>query len=649
MIPSYFPPVYRSFKRTRNSRFMLRLSQPPLTRRHKRCNHITLRYAQASRLSGLSRQLGKTHTQFSFSFFKKSWLFLGRSFTLDTSSLGVLRLAGPASISSFTTGGASRDIQTFIPIYIPRLVGRTRIVGSGGCIARAERPTPVPHVFEDATKYCMSSSVGNWFFLKRRIARLLRPRQTIILGYGNKRFLTERDIFYPRADTVRVFRSLVFCSFHFCREQRMKQLVSHAGILSLLGGFNRATLKKNPKLVLSFSTRNLLGARSVTSTKLRLIKRGRLLSRKRHRVRYRIIMKHLVRLKRRLYRNRNTMRRTLRKLESLVFIGRAAKIRSLEKYNVPRFFTFSYAARAPKSLQRSHSKKLVFSTTGNSFIRNCFACTHSSSFSSSPDHAWFSKEYALLCFFNSPLFFKTFFYKLGLSRNAGDAPSNSLLLHLFHRELSFTPATNLVPYVPLHSVLKKRVLASQANTFLGRAVLPWAHNSLIRFTEDCSGKRVLLQVYSFITQNVDGAFLTLYRRWMPRMRYYEQRLGHKFFLGEALSIIHLSFIMHDPKLLISWFSAMIQRISFWKTRLIFRFFRYLIGNYFSKIFAQLQVKGIKLKLKGKISVSGNSRKRSILYRSGLTSHSATKLRVLHESTLISTFTGVLGFQLWLFY
>ena len=108
-----------------------------------------------------------------------------------------------------------------------------------------------------------------------------------------------------------------------------------------------------------------------------------------------------------------------------------------------------------------------------------------------------------------------------------------------------------MPYVPIHSALKKRVLASQTNTFLCRAVLPWAHNSLIRFTEDCSGQRVLLQVYSFITQNVDGAFLTLYRRWMPRMRYYEQRLGHKFFLGEALSIIHLSFIMHDPKLLIS--------------------------------------------------------------------------------------------------
>jgi len=649
IIPSYFPPTYRSFKRTRSSRFMLRLSQPPLVQRHKRPNHLTLRYARASRLLGLPRQLDKARKQYSFSFFKQSLLFAGKSFTLDTSSLGVLFPSTTRRTSSLPLEGASRSVQTTIPSYIPHLVGRMHSVSPGGYTARKEWPTPVTHISEGAAKYCVSSSIGNWFFLKRRIARLLRPRQTIILGYGNKRFLVERDIFYPRADTVRVFRSLVFCSFHFHREQRMKQLVSCAGMLNLLGSFNRSTLRKSLRLVLSFSTRNLLGVRSTTSRRSGLIKRRGFLPRKRRRVRYGIIMKHLVRLKRRLYRNRNIMRRTLRKLESLVSTGRPAKTRYLEKYNVLRFFTFSYTVRVPKSLQRSYSSKLVFSTTGNAFIRDCFACTNSSSFLSSPDHAWFSKEYALLYFFNSPLFFKTFLYKLGLSRNAGDAPSNSLLLHLFYRELSFTPATNLAPYIPIRSALKKRVLASQTNTFLGRAVLPWAHNSLIRFTEDCSGKRVLLQVYSFITQNVDGAFLTLYRRWMPRMRYYEQRLGHKFFLGEALSIIHLSFAMHDPKLLISWFSAMIQRISFWKTRLIFRFFRYLMSNYFSKIFAQLQVKGIKLKLKGKISVSGNSRKRAILYRSGLTSHSATKLRVVHESTLISTFTGVLGLQLWLFY
>lgn len=199
------------------------------------------------------------------------------------------------------------------------------------------------------------------------------------------------------------------------------------------------------------------------------------------------------------------------------------------------------------------------------------------------------------------------------------------------------------------SILTKKILATQTNSFLNMHAVPWVHTSLIRFMESCSGKKVFIQFYSFITQNVDPSYLIIYRRWMPRMKYYEQRLGHKFFLGEALSIIHLSFTLHDPKLLISWFSAIIKRISFWKTRLVFRFFRYLIQNYFSKIFSQLNVKGIKVKLKGKISVSGNSRKRTILYRSGSTSHSTTSLRVLHESTLINTFTGVMGFQMWIFY
>lgn len=67
------------------------------------------------------------------------------------------------------------------------------------------------------------------------------------------------------------------------------------------------------------------------------------------------------------------------------------------------------------------------------------------------------------------------------------------------------------------------------------------------------------------------------------------------------------------------------------------------------MYGDVGIKGIKLKLKGKISVAGNSRKRAILYRSGLTSHSSINLNVLHEVVTINTFTGVMGFQVWLFY
>lgn len=94
---------------------------------------------------------------------------------------------------------------------------------------------------------------------------------------------------------------------------------------------------------------------------------------------------------------------------------------------------------------------------------------------------------------------------------------------------------------------------------------------------------------------------------------------------------------------------MILRISFWKTRSIFRFVKYILNNYFLHIFNRLGVFGLKIKLKGKISVAGNSRKRTILYRVGKTSHSTVNLRVLHDKRTINTFTGVMGFQVWLFY
>jgi hypothetical protein len=52
-----------------------------------------------------------------------------------------------------------------------------------------------------------------------------------------------------------------------------------------------------------------------------------------------------------------------------------------------------------------------------------------------------------------------------------------------------------------------------------------------------------------------------------------------------------------------------------------------------------------VRLKGKISVAGNSRKRAILYRVGKTSHATCSLKVLHSMSTIVTFTGVLGFQI----
>lgn len=211
-------------------------------------------------------------------------------------------------------------------------------------------------------------------------------------------------------------------------------------------------------------------------------------------------------------------------------------------------------------------------------------------------------------------------------------------------------SSNLIPSIKDFSKkIVKHIYSARLNYVFRENVTPWVYNTLIKFMEFYSGRKIYVDFYSFMDQAIDPRYVVLYKSWMPRFSYYERRLGHRFFLEEALHILHMGFNYQDSKLISSWLKSMIQRISFWKTRFIFRFIKYLFNNYFQYIFQDLGVKGFKIKLKGKISVAGNSRKRCILYRTGRTSHSEHQLKVVHTMDTIVTFTGVLGFQIWIFY
>ena len=250
--------------------------------------------------------------------------------------------------------------------------------------------------------------------------------------------------------------------------------------------------------------------------------------------------------------------------------------------------------------------------------------------------------------------------------------SNLLRKHIIHSNIYFMPfcfklayffdnhthlvnkmsilGSNIIPnYVYFNHKLNKHIHSARLNYSFRGNVTPWVYNTMVRFMEHFSGKKVCLDIYSFMSQAIDESYVALYKSWLPRFSYYERRLGHRFFLEESLQILHMGFNYQDSKLISSWLKSLIQRISFWKTRFIFRFIRYLFNNYFQYMFDEIGVKGFKVRLKGKISVAGNSRKRSILYRVGKTSHTSVGLKVAHTMDTITTFTGVMGFQVWIFY
>ena len=259
----------------------------------------------------------------------------------------------------------------------------------------------------------------------------------------------------------------------------------------------------------------------------------------------------------------------------------------------------------------------------------------------------FSSPQIVLSLISKPILLKQLIITSGtVTSSVVNVLSNALNKRFL---LPYNLDTNLLPHTSFRKNLNKKVLNSFTNKSFDENLVPWYYHTLIRFMEHCSGKKVFFQFYPFMDQSVSAEHAARYKRWLPRMSFYERKLGHRFFLEEALHIMHLSFILRDPKILTSWLKAMILRISFWKTRSIFRFLKYLFNNYFRYVFADIGVKGLKIKLKGKISAAGNSRKRTILYRVGKTSHSETQVRVLSESTTVNTFTGVMGLNVWLFY
>lgn len=65
------------------------------------------------------------------------------------------------------------------------------------------------------------------------------------------------------------------------------------------------------------------------------------------------------------------------------------------------------------------------------------------------------------------------------------------------------------------------------------------------------GKRVILQFYPFMAQEVSKDFIVRYKLWIPRMSYYERKLGHRFFLEEAIHILHLGFYYKDCSIIMS--------------------------------------------------------------------------------------------------
>ena len=267
-------------------------------------------------------------------------------------------------------------------------------------------------------------------------------------------------------------------------------------------------------------------------------------------------------------------------------------------------------------------------------------------------------------FWSNPVLLKYYFWQVSLRRTGPSLRSVPSLLELlswvkraqhslstlsFENQLSNIRSSNLWLSSSSHFTIRKTLLRLSSFTPFHGQVSLWYYKTLILFMENITGRKVFLNFGAFIEDALTFEDKALCSIWAPRVLGFQRMLGHRIFLKESMIVIATAIRLKDPTFLANWIRAMLYRMSFWKYRLLFRYLRFVLRHLINYSFEHFQIRGIKLQLKGKISVAGNARTRTLVQRVGDTSHSKMSNRVAYDLSFVNSFTGVMGFKLWFFY
>lgn len=246
-------------------------------------------------------------------------------------------------------------------------------------------------------------------------------------------------------------------------------------------------------------------------------------------------------------------------------------------------------------------------------------------------------------FYNNPLFFKAYnFLNNSFKNNSNFFVSLNVLNKKIKKHTNVFTDVSLFSFNVLREIFQTNTLKKIKSFF---SYLPY--ETMIKFIEYHTGKKVAIKIDPFAFKNLSEEDTARCFMWSHRLKVFKKNLGPRLFLLESLQIITLCLRLRDPYILSNWMLSMFYKISFWKYKMFLRYLQYILRNFYWPYFEDFNVKGIKFQLKGKVSVAGNARTRTVFVRVGSVSHSTYNYKVLTNLNLLRTFTGVIGFRTWL--
>lgn len=127
-----------------------------------------------------------------------------------------------------------------------------------------------------------------------------------------------------------------------------------------------------------------------------------------------------------------------------------------------------------------------------------------------------------------------------------------------------------------------------------------------------------------------------------KLNFYFSNFFKKNELTNFLNVFFLSLQLKNLTLLSNFFKIFLEKIHFKLHKVFFKKINFLIHNFFFFFKKKFKIKGIFLDFRGKISVSGNAKKRHYTIKKGMFSKSKKNNKFFYIQNQIRTKTGVLG-------
>lgn len=199
-----------------------------------------------------------------------------------------------------------------------------------------------------------------------------------------------------------------------------------------------------------------------------------------------------------------------------------------------------------------------------------------------------------------------------------------------------------LPYTLKNSVFKKirNQVAPSFFKFFGFYVTP--------ALELLTGQRIVLRfnpVKNILRKEIQFELKKIFFK----QKNYQFRVGRGFFFNEMLEILYLTFKLKDLNFLKRWFLLTMERIQFVKHKKFLSGFKRLLQSFSDYLIYENNVKGFFIDVRGKVGVTGDSKKRNFFVSIGKRSKTTKNSKYDYQSGVVRTTTGQLGITMIMFY